>query len=108
MSAFRELSKQRPREEDDSVKLLCTEPGCGQRWSVRIDRPLCSRHAWGDSRNAGFVDMSQYATRDSGGNDGKQWARRILMAHEAGAVVRPASLKMAQLALGSRMKGAMS
>lgn len=107
MSAFRELAKQRPANDEDGYsKLLCTEPGCGQRWSVRIDRPLCSRHAWGRPNGTTFVDMSQYVSPTSPGMKAKEWARRIVRAHESGAIVRPASLKMAQEALASEMRRA--
>lgn len=33
--------------DDEYARLLCSVPGCGQRWSVKIDKPMCSFHQWG-------------------------------------------------------------
>ena len=33
--------------DDEFARLLCSVPGCGQRWSVKIDKPMCSFHQWG-------------------------------------------------------------
>lgn len=33
--------------EQDERALMCTFPGCHFRWSVKIDRPMCSFHQWG-------------------------------------------------------------
>ena len=35
--------------EDEIQKLMCTADGCTNRWSVKIDRPMCSKHQWGES-----------------------------------------------------------
>ena len=37
----------KPTDDDDYKRLLCSVPGCGQRWTVMIDRPMCSFHQWG-------------------------------------------------------------
>jgi hypothetical protein len=35
---------------DDGIQhLMCSVPGCQNRWSVKIDRPMCSFHQWGTS-----------------------------------------------------------
>lgn len=31
---------------DEVQRLLCTVPGCGKPWSVKIDKPMCSYHQW--------------------------------------------------------------
>lgn len=33
---------------DDGSQLMCSVPGCNQRWTVHIsgDRPKCSHHQW--------------------------------------------------------------
>lgn len=33
---------------DDGSELMCSVPGCNQRWTVHIsgDRPKCSHHQW--------------------------------------------------------------
>jgi len=33
---------------DDGSELMCSVPGCKQRWTVHIsgDRPKCSHHQW--------------------------------------------------------------
>lgn len=87
---------------DDYKKLLCTEPGCGARWTVMVDRPKCSRHAWG-----GAVDTSKPLPFFDGlstvaHSDGKGWARRIVWLREKGFEVRPISLRFAREALGAK------
>ena len=32
--------------DDEYARLLCSVPGCGQLWSVKIDKPMCSFHQW--------------------------------------------------------------
>lgn len=99
-SAFREATKARQQDPDGGEKLLCTEPGCGRRWTVKVDKPLCSFHAWGPRREE-YVSLASYASSTDGA-DGRRWARRILRAQEDGVNVRPLSLKMAQAALRGR------
>ena len=36
-------------DELEYRKLLCSVPGCGALWTVRIEQPMCSRHQWGDN-----------------------------------------------------------
>jgi hypothetical protein len=33
---------------DDDSHRFCSYPGCQNLWSVRIDKRLCSHHAWGN------------------------------------------------------------
>jgi hypothetical protein len=102
-NAFREIARQRPKETpDDSVRLLCTVPGCGALWSVLLDKPMCSFHQWGGSPQRGFVNMANVPKVPSDGTDGKAWARRIVRVHESGQLVRTATLDLARLALAGR------
>jgi hypothetical protein len=34
---------------DEISRLMCSVPGCPNRWTVQIDRPMCSFHQWGTS-----------------------------------------------------------
>ena len=97
-NAFREIANQKPAQDDGYARLLCTEPGCGQRWSVNIDRPYCSFHAWGRTSDR-FVSMASTMLDGDKNPDGKRWARRIVAAHESGQAVRPVSLTLANAAL---------
>lgn len=38
-------------EFDDTQRLMCTVPGCKNRWSVKIEGPKCSFHQWGHIKN---------------------------------------------------------
>lgn len=33
-------------DEAEYKKLMCSVPGCKNRWSVQIDIPRCSYHQW--------------------------------------------------------------
>jgi hypothetical protein len=35
---------------DDDSHRFCSYPGCQNLWSVKIDKRLCSHHAWRDSK----------------------------------------------------------
>ena len=37
---------QKSETVDEYQRLLCSVPGCGKLWSVKIDRPMCSFHQW--------------------------------------------------------------
>ena len=32
---------------DEMQRLMCSVPGCPNRWSVNMGKPMCSRHQWG-------------------------------------------------------------
>lgn len=34
---------------DEMQRLMCSSAGCSNRWTVQIDRPMCSFHQWGTS-----------------------------------------------------------
>ena len=35
-------------EVDPMAGLMCSAPGCQNRWTVKIDRPMCSKHQWNE------------------------------------------------------------
>jgi len=37
------------KDKDELQKLMCSVHGCPNRWAVQIDKPMCSRHQWGDN-----------------------------------------------------------
>jgi hypothetical protein len=44
------FAKPTPKQEsnfDEMQRLMCSAPGCQNRWTVMIDRPMCSYHQWG-------------------------------------------------------------
>jgi hypothetical protein len=44
------FAKPTPKQEsnfDEMQRLMCSTPGCQNRWTVMIDRPMCSYHQWG-------------------------------------------------------------
>ena len=41
----------KPTDDDEYARLLCSVPGCGKRWTVQIDRPMCSFHQWGPQKD---------------------------------------------------------
>jgi hypothetical protein len=40
-------SKNEESDADQVQRLMCTVPGCRNRWSVQVDAPKCSFHQWG-------------------------------------------------------------
>ena len=97
MSGYKR-AEQPGEQADPYVRLLCTEPGCGRRWTVQLDKPQCSFHAWGQVGEP-YASMASSVNSEDANLDGKRWARRIIKASEAGERVRPVSLKLAQQAL---------
>lgn len=97
-NAFRQLANQKPAQDDGYARLLCTEPGCGRRWTVQFDKPQCSFHAWGRVGER-YASLASAADDGDGNHDGKAWARRIVRLHESGEPIRPISLELAQKAL---------
>jgi hypothetical protein len=45
--SFNKPTKVEANDDDEYKKLMCSFPGCKNRWSVRIDAPMCSFHQWG-------------------------------------------------------------
>jgi hypothetical protein len=44
------FAKPTPKQEsgfDEYQRLMCSVSGCPNRWSVKIDKPMCSFHQWG-------------------------------------------------------------
>jgi len=45
---FAKPEKKQESSMDEMQRLMCSVPGCNQRWTVHIsgDRPKCSHHQW--------------------------------------------------------------
>ena len=62
--------------EDNGASLMCTEGGCGRRWSIQIEGPRCSAHQW-DKPTASPTSAAVFAySQDYIGP--KAWAHRII------------------------------
>jgi len=84
--------------QEDTKHLLCTSPGCGRRWSVDIERPMCSLHQWGSFPTRNEPREVTQAEIDNI-KDKRFWAKRIVAQHEAG-IKRPiVVVEMAKRAL---------
>lgn len=44
------FAKPTKQEADAGPSLLCSAHGCPIKWSVKIESPLCSYHAWEDPK----------------------------------------------------------
>ena len=44
------IKKTEVDEDAEYKKLMCSVPGCKNRWSVHIDVPRCSYHQWGPKK----------------------------------------------------------
>lgn len=42
---------QKSDEFDEMQRLMCSVPGCPNRWTVKIDKPMCSFHQWGPRKD---------------------------------------------------------
>ena len=38
-------------DDDEYARLFCSVLGCGKRWSIKIDKPMCSFHQWGPKKD---------------------------------------------------------
>jgi len=91
-------AKMNPMENDVS-DLMCSESGCGRRWSTNIERPLCSIHNWGRDEGDPVSTAGQFSYRQHHTGD-KAWAHRIIERHKARTSVTETALAMAKRALG--------
>ena len=86
------------KQENDESSLQCSMPGCTDRWSVNIGRPLCSYHQWGKSP---IKTEQRDITQEDIANihDKRFWAKKILRDEKIG-IKRPlAVLEMAKTAM---------
>lgn len=44
------FAKPAKQEADAGHSLMCSAHGCPMKWSVQVESPLCSFHAWDDPR----------------------------------------------------------
>ena len=88
--------------QEDTKHLLCTSPSCGQRWSIDIERPLCSFHKWGSNptrtepRDVTQADMDNI-------KDKRYWAKRILAENNIGIRRPVAVVEMAKRAMNVQL-----
>jgi hypothetical protein len=47
LTNFRNNATNQTSDFDEVQRLMCSVPGCQNRWSVKIDKPMCSFHQWG-------------------------------------------------------------
>lgn len=96
--ALNNFKTKQAEQPDDGRSLLCTEPGCGRRWTINLGSPKCSFHQWNDGKRAEDYYGNAYAFGDPQKyrGDPKGWARRILDQHGAGLRVSPIALKFAK------------
>lgn len=88
------------KPDDEYARLLCSVPGCGQPWSVKIDKPMCSFHQWPDRKKPDdFLVREKFVPKEYSPADPRAWAKRIIDKHEAGISINPTTLKFAQEAL---------
>ena len=94
---FNAFGKKKDEPIDDERKLLCTEPGCGRRWTVDLGRPMCSYHQWKDDKPVVYSEYVDFGKRFMG--DPKGWAKRIIAKQEMGLPVSKIALEFAKEAL---------
>ena len=50
-------------DDDEYKALMCSFLGCKNRWSVKIDAPMCSFHQWGapkEKKQSMWYDKEKY------------------------------------------------
>lgn len=50
--------KSEKKEHGDGPSLMCSAHGCPLRWSVKIESPLCTFHAWEDEKQWHWITES--------------------------------------------------
>ena len=88
-------------EVDEYKKLLCTVPGCGRPWAVRIEAPMCSFHQWGKLEYR--EPFNHVATHNDKGM--KAWAYRLKDRHDAGEKLNRNQIESYQEILGKPAVG---
>lgn len=106
MTVFVKRARVEDSVQDDEAKLQCTHPGCFERWSVNLGKPLCSLHQWGGRPETWSVKREQMLARVQELRRERpvpranvEWALRIVARHELGEAIAGQTLKMAQEAL---------
>jgi hypothetical protein len=92
--AFNGFGTKKEQPIDDTRHLLCTEPGCGQRWTVNLGKPMCSYHQWKDDKPYVYSQYHDFGKKYEG--DPKGWAKRILEKQEMGLPVSKIALEFAK------------
>ncbi len=94
--SFVRADKKNTQSEDQGPRLNCSYPGCNERWSVQIDKPMCSFHQWGERKHV-YSNFDVHIKTDPA--DPLKWAKRIIAKRDAGMKVASLPLRMATEAL---------
>ena len=54
--------QEEPQKEDEYNRLLCSMPGCGKVWTVKVDKPMCSFHQWRKEPKKNIAEVSKPKT----------------------------------------------
>ena len=49
--------QEEPQKDEEYNRLLCSIPGCGKIWTVKIDKPMCSFHQWQKPEKKNISDV---------------------------------------------------
>jgi hypothetical protein len=63
--ALNNFKSKQTEQPDEGRSLLCTEPGCGRRWSIDLGSPKCSFHQWNDGKRSDDYYGNAYAFGDN-------------------------------------------
>ena len=62
----------KPDKKTDTVdpmrELMCSVGGCQNRWSVKLDRPMCSFHQWNEKFKPVYRNYTEPNEPDFGDN----------------------------------------
>jgi hypothetical protein len=77
----------KPEIIQDDFELQCTAYGCFERWSIKIEKPMCSFHQW---KKWPIKSEEKERTQEDKDNahDPKWWAKKIMRDEENG-IKRP-------------------
>lgn len=104
--------KKADSQDESTVSLNCTHPGCGMLWTIDIGRKLCSFHQWGSSPEPKPEDRpSRFFTKEEklavirkisnvGKASEKAWAYALKERDEAGDRLTSHQRKCYQQILG--------
>jgi hypothetical protein len=93
------LVKKFAKEEvSDDREMLCSIGGCGARWTVQTEKPMCSYHQWKEwptrpEQRQRSLDDLVFA------GDPRGWAKKIIRDYEAGISRSKLSVSEARTAL---------
>jgi hypothetical protein len=48
-----------PKKKEEGPSLNCSHPGCQNKWTIQIDRPMCSLHQWGTTEYSRPINQNK-------------------------------------------------